>query len=593
MCLIVCLKFYCFLFTFGLLSNLVLSFKFSIVHNNDMHARYDPIVGTGQKCPKGDDERCLCFGGFARVATAVSRARAEGSVLYFNAGDTFYGTVWYAIYRAELAGQLMNMLNPDAMSLGNHEFDDNIAGLVPFLKQLNFPVVSCNLDLTFVPKLANIKQLVSSTIISRLDRRIGVIGYLTPLTKYYVPYNLVAYWPEIPAINMEAKKLRSAGVDIIIALGHSGYEVDMKIAKNCPDVDVVIGGHSHTFLYTGNPPVNDLVEGDYQRIRWPYPTWVTQKSGKRVPVVQAYAFTKYLGKLHVKFDAAGNLLEVNGAPILLDGTVAQDKDLLDVLELYRENVTALEKSILGHSKVHLEGRKILCRSVECNMGNLITDAMIFSRVMEDQGGDYWTDAAIAIHQGGGIRGSIERKSDGMITHNDLLTVLPFANDLYVTRISGRTLWQALEHAAALRFKDSDGAFLQMSGVRVVYNEHKPEGKRVVSVQVRCAACEVPAFSPLNESALYKVIVPQFLLDGGDGHVFTEAANPQSMHMQRSIIGAVQQYLQHRDFVYPGLESRITFIDAEASKSAATKISLVSSSASLLIVSTLIIFNLVL
>ncbi|XP_017835942.1 protein 5NUC-like isoform X1 [Drosophila busckii] len=337
MCLIVCLKFYCFLFTFGLLSNLVLSFKFSIVHNNDMHARYDPIVGTGQKCPKGDDERCLCFGGFARVATAVSRARAEGSVLYFNAGDTFYGTVWYAIYRAELAGQLMNMLNPDAMSLGNHEFDDNIAGLVPFLKQLNFPVVSCNLDLTFVPKLANIKQLVSSTIISRLDRRIGVIGYLTPLTKYYVPYNLVAYWPEIPAINMEAKKLRSAGVDIIIALGHSGYEVDMKIAKNCPDVDVVIGGHSHTFLYTGNPPVNDLVEGDY-------PTVITRSNGQQVPVLQAFAYTKYLGRINLEFDEQGNLLNFNGAPILLDCSIPRKSDVVALLNSKRHVIDYIHKS---------------------------------------------------------------------------------------------------------------------------------------------------------------------------------------------------------------------------------------------------------
>lgn len=81
--------------------------------------------------------------------------------------------------------------------------------------------------------------------------------------------------------------------------------------------------------------------------------------------------------------------------------MAQEKDVLDLLEIYRENITALEKSVVGHTKVYLEGRKNYCRSVECNMGNLITDAMIFSRVLEDQGGNYWTDAAIALHQGGG------------------------------------------------------------------------------------------------------------------------------------------------------------------------------------------------
>lgn len=84
--------------------------------------------------------------------------------------------------------------------------------------------------------------------------------------------------------------LKKNGVKIIIALGHSGYEVDQEIAKNCPLVDAVIGGHSNTFLYTGDAPDAEKVDG-------PYPTVVKQASGKEVPVVQAYAYTKYLGEL--------------------------------------------------------------------------------------------------------------------------------------------------------------------------------------------------------------------------------------------------------------------------------------------------------
>lgn len=84
--------------------------------------------------------------------------------------------------------------------------------------------------------------------------------------------------------------MKKNGVKIIIALGHSGYEVDQEIAKNCPLVDAVIGGHSNTFLYTGDAPDAEKVDG-------PYPTVVKQASGKEVPVVQAYAYTKYLGEL--------------------------------------------------------------------------------------------------------------------------------------------------------------------------------------------------------------------------------------------------------------------------------------------------------
>ena len=83
------------------------------------------------------------------------------------------------------------------------------------------------------------------------------------------------------------------GVNIIIALGHSGYNVDQDIAKNCKDIDIVVGGHSHTFLYTGAPPSKDIPDGNY-------PTVVTRSSGRQVPVLQAYAYTKYLGKLDVE-----------------------------------------------------------------------------------------------------------------------------------------------------------------------------------------------------------------------------------------------------------------------------------------------------
>lgn len=86
--------------------------------------------------------------------------------------------------------------------------------------------------------------------------------------------------------------MKKRGVNIIIALGHSGYEVDKEIAENCPLVDVVIGGHSNTFLYNGLQPDVDSIDG-------PYPTVIKQDSGKEVPVVQAYAYTKYLGELEL------------------------------------------------------------------------------------------------------------------------------------------------------------------------------------------------------------------------------------------------------------------------------------------------------
>lgn len=91
----------------------------------------------------------------------------------------------------------------------------------------------------------------------------------------------------------EAKKLTDKGVDIIIALGHSGYSMDQDIARSCQDIDLVVGGHSHTFLFTGTPPERENPVGNY-------PTVVTRTNGQQVLVLQAYAYTKYLGKIDLE-----------------------------------------------------------------------------------------------------------------------------------------------------------------------------------------------------------------------------------------------------------------------------------------------------
>lgn len=80
----------------------------------------------------------------------------------------------------------------------------------------------------------------------------------------------------------------------------------------------------------------------------------------------------------------------------------RESDILELLEVYRPNITNLENTIVGHTKVQLDGRSTMCRSVECNLGNLVADSMIYARVIEDQGGAFWTDAPIAIMNGGGI-----------------------------------------------------------------------------------------------------------------------------------------------------------------------------------------------
>ncbi|XP_023172463.2 protein 5NUC-like [Drosophila hydei] len=532
--------------------------EFIILHNNDMHARFEQTNKYGSVCNQDDASMNKCFGGFARVAHEVRKYREEANnggtpVLYLNAGDTFSGTVWFTVFKNQIASAFLNKLHPDVMCLGNHEFDDNIEGLVSFLNAVDFPVVVSNLDYSKEPELVATNKLSNSTILEVNGTKIGIIGYLTPKTKEdYI--NKVEFREEITSINAEATKLKDQGIKIIIALGHSGYQKDQEIARECPDVDIVIGGHSHTYL-DANKPIADKDDTNPEAVRGPYPTTVVQPSGKKVPVVQVFTNSKYLGKLHVQFDADGNLVQFAGSPILLNASVAQEQDMLDLLDVFRPNITAKGEQVIGHTRVLLEGGN-MCRLRECNLGNLVADSMVYSRMLENKGGEYWTDAAIALISGGGIRTSINKKADGAITFRDMAETIPFENRLFVTRLSGKTLLNALEHSASVRNKDSNGGFQQLSGLRVEYNYDMAEGHQVTSVLVLCAECKVPSYSKLNESAYYNVVVPEFLMNGGDGFTLIEANNPFTELLGKDDKGALQQYLEGNNLVYTGVEGRI-------------------------------------
>lgn len=98
-----------------------------------------------------------------------------------------------------------------------------------------------------------------------------------------------------------------------------------------------------------------------------YPIVITQHNGKNVPVVQAKSYTKYLGKLHLEFDNNGNLIEFDGTPILLNGTIQRELDLVELLDVYRPAILELENQIVGETKVKLDG---VCRFKECNLGKM-------------------------------------------------------------------------------------------------------------------------------------------------------------------------------------------------------------------------------
>lgn len=437
-------------------------------------------------------------------------------------------------------------------SLGNHELDNGVSGLTPFIQNLTCPVLAANLILNKEPYLEAEPNLMKSVVFEVNGTKVGVIGYLTPDTKFLAIRNNVDYIEETKAIKEEAARLKNQGVNILIALGHSGFTKDLQIAKEVDDIDLVIGGHTNTFLWNGTTPDVEKPEG-------PYPMLVRQKSGRLVPAVQAYAYTKYLGKLHLVFDANGEIVSYDGNPILLDNSVSQDPDVLKIVNLYRGEVMKISEAVVGTTSVILDGQS--CRLRECNIGNLITDAMVI-KYASTFIGKGWTDAPIAIIQGGGVRASIAHiKLPANVTKGDLLTVMPFDGNMVRLTISGQGIWKMFEHSVARYYPTrAPGQFLQMSGLTVEYDFRNLPGYRVVGVSVRCGLCEVPFFSALNKSEAYNILMPSFLSMGGDGFSIFDGLPAVSLSYDE--LEATLEYIKGHSPIYSGLEGRVVIKNAD-------------------------------
>ncbi|XP_068454796.1 5'-nucleotidase isoform X1 [Clinocottus analis] len=522
-----------------------------LLHTNDVHARVEETSQLSGKCGGGG----ACFAGVARRATAVRRARAAGgNVLLLDAGDQFQGSVWFNYYKGAEAAHFMNALRYDAMVFGNHEFDNGVDGLMkPFMEQIRCPVLSANIraDQTLASTFGS--SFLPYKILTVGGEKVGVVGYTSRETPHLSqPGPHLLFLDEVESVQLQVDKLQTLGVHKVVALGHSGFTVDRLIAERVRGVDVVIGGHSNTFLYTGPPPSSEVPAG-------PYPFMVTSADGRQVPVVQAYAFGKYLGYLKVTFDEAGNVLKASGNPILLDSSVPQDPEVLADVEEWKKNLANYSAQVIGNTLVFLNGSTEECRFRECNLGNLICDAMVDNSARRSDGLQ-WNHVGASIFNGGGVRTSIdERTRNGSITMEDLIAVLPFGGTFDLVQLKGSTLLKAFEHSVR-RYGQSTGEFLQVSGFQVAFDLSRPPGRRVKSLATLCTRCRVPRYEAVQQEALYKVVMPSYMLTGGDG--FSMIAEEVLKHDSGDLdISVVSNYIAQKKNVYPAVEGRIRISNA--------------------------------
>ncbi|UXS42061.1 LysM peptidoglycan-binding domain-containing protein [Agrobacterium tumefaciens] len=468
-------------------------YELNILHINDFHSRIESINKFDSTCSAEEEGKNECFGGAARLLTAINQTRdalkAQGkNVLLLNAGDNFQGSLFYTTYKGTVEAEVLNAMKFDAMTVGNHEFDDSEDGLAGFLDKVQFPVVTANVVATAASKIGD--RVKSSIVLEVGGQKIGIVGAVANDTaELATPGPNITIAEDVAKISEQVQKLKQDGVDKIIALTHVGYPRDLEFIAKIPDVDVVVGGHTHTLLSNTD-----------QKAEGPYPTLVDNPGGYKVPVVQAGQYSKYLGDLKVDFDDSGVVKESKGDPILIDSSFKPDEATLKRIDELKAPIEALKSKVVGSSEGPIEGDRKVCRVKECSMGNLVADATL-ARV-KDQG------VTIAFANSGGLRSSIDA---GDVSMGEVLTVLPFQNTVATFQLKGEDIRAALENGVS-QIDDGAGRFMQVSGLKYSFDRSKPAGGRVVSVEVK----EGDAFVPLDPAKTYIVAANNYVRTGGDG-----------------------------------------------------------------------------
>jgi 5'-nucleotidase len=227
----------------------------TILHTNDFHSHIDPF---GNDVPRNAGE-----GGMAKRAALIAKVRSESEhVLLFDAGDIFQGTPYFNYFKAKLDFELMTMMGYDAVTIGNHEFDNGLEGILSQLKYAGFPFINSNYDFSDT-------ILAGKTIPYKIFRRggvkIGVYGLGVDLKGLVDPknYGNTRYNdPLQTALKMEKMLKEEHNTDMIICLSHLGYDYkdntisDKILAAQTFNTDLIIGGHTHTFLKTPDKIMN-------------------------------------------------------------------------------------------------------------------------------------------------------------------------------------------------------------------------------------------------------------------------------------------------------------------------------------------------
>jgi len=494
----------------------------TILHVNDTHSYVIPhnvllkINGT---------DTVATAGGYSLLNSAVEDIRSrEKNVLLLHAGDVLEGTIWTPKFEGMADIDAMNAIGFDALELGNHDFSKNVQEAAALVKRAKFPVLAANIDVSRAPLLSGVRPFVISDL---EGEKVGIIGLITPDTAFLSnPGKNIVFQPAADTARKYIAELNKMGVNKIIILSHLGYGNDVKLAQEVAGIDVIVGGHTHTFM--GGHEFEQIG----LKPEMPYPTEMIGPDGNKVLIVHAWENNQLLGQIKLDFDDRGHVVSYNGQPFIFStnsfsiedewgwshlcpcrpeyaqilNAVAKvpgfklywnSPDMDAVLQPYVNQVSSELNTVVATADQNL------LRGLNKGPGPLIADAFLWSSKRINP------DVNFAIYDSYNIRSDILK---GNILNNDIEMALALRQNLATIKTSGRLIKMLLEMGIDSHIKVNDPPpCFDIAGLKMTIDMNRNSGDRITALQVRQPD---GSYADMDMNAEYTMVTTDYLSDKG-------------------------------------------------------------------------------
>ncbi len=516
------------------------TFELNVAHINDHHSHLEeekmPLKLNGQTVT-------ATIGGLPRVAQEIKDFRKNNkNTLVLHAGDAVTGTLYYTLFEGKADAELMNVINFDAFTLGNHEFDDGNKVLKSFLDALTIPIVSSNV----VPDKGSILEgKWKPYLIKNVGgQKIGIIGIdVVKKTKESSnPGDDVKFLDEVETARKYVKKLQDEGINKIIVLSHAGYEKNVEIGEKVDGVDLIISGDTHYLLGKEFEQFGLVPE------KPDYPKKVNSPDGNPVYIAEAWNYSYLLGEMKAKFDKNGVIKELIPTPKVLIGdtfeiknaegkvvqlgekekaaiinsiknnknikVVKNDPVTQKLLERYQKEKTELGKKSVGKITEEILGGSDNRVPGPHNKDGSFATTLVAESVLHKLRNMGTGNVDFVIVNAGNVRITL---NPGNFTYDQAYSLLPFtSNTVFITDITGAEVKQVLEDAIDYVLNGgSTGAFPYGAGIRYEATKEGNLGTRVKKIEV--FDFKANKWVPIDAKKSYMLAVNSYIAQGKDGY----------------------------------------------------------------------------